>query len=140
MWNQINNFLIRCVAYDIEKQYCDAAAGRQYYFPARTREDCEAYGLGCQTPNFVVTGLLVNVSAEQCNQMKGVMKPLFEWFDATWVGGRMLTTHWERRQMLYPNQLKTTLDFNKFQYYVTLPTDFEIVTLFQNEVSVFCCC
>mgnify|MGYP007124443600 FL=1 len=133
----ILKLIIRCIAYDIEEKYCDAKAGFRYYYPSRTREDCEAYGYGCQTQDYFQTGLLLNVSDErECAEMGGVIKPLFKWTNATWIGGRMLKTHWKSRELLNPNTIQLTLNFSKFQEFVTLPSKFQMTTMIQNQVSI----
>ena len=129
---------IRCIASEVEEKYCDEKAGFRYYYPRRTRQDCEAYGYGCQTSEYIRTGLFLNVNdATQCAEMDGVLKPLFKWTNATWVGGRMLKTHWKPREWFQPNTIQSTLNFSKFEYFVTLPSKYQSTALLQNQVFCF---
>ena len=117
----------RCGNPDIGREECEANEhlGWVYHFPSFTVEECESYGYGCRTGEFIETGLLISFytnpelfpttsredTERQCKELKGSLRPLFDWTRGEWSSGKLTPTIQREREMIFTNQIQPTLDF-----------------------------
>ena len=84
------------------------------------------------------TGLLLNVSAAECEEL-GVLEPKFNWVPGQWVSGKLVRGAWLERESVSANGMNVTLNFTKIGFTVTQPVFYQSVTNLQNEVGLCVC-
>jgi len=130
----MNNIFFRCVNYYLDEIACNGIGGRVYN-GSLTQSQCESYGYVCRTPETVVTGIYGNLNELTGECGEGEEKvAVFSWKKAEWIGGKFVKTEWKRREVIYPNEVRSTLYFPTISYWVLLPSASEWITSLQSQV------
>jgi hypothetical protein len=139
----------RCLDFSLGFLSCsqNSDEGWRYIYPSYNELKCAEYGVGCRTSQYATTGLMVstysvsgNISQsdiiEYCSDLNQTVAPIFEWIKPFWENGKHVTPKIIQKEMILANQLAQTLNFTKIQYYVSLPSQIYLLSLFQNLVCI----
>ena len=91
--------------------------------------------LYCWTTQSIVTGLLTPLDSMGRCPEGGRVQSLFQWENATWIGGTWAFTNWTTRQAVPANEMRMSIDFPHLQSVVSSPSDLSVKTYLQNQVS-----
>lgn len=126
--------MFRCVNHYLQNEGDCALASGTFYSPSTTKDEC-LHQKYCWNVDSIVTGLLVepNESSGECSE-GGVLRGLFEWKDAQWIGGTWAYSQWTKRAPVKVNVMKPTINFLSLQQNVSFPSSLSAKTLLQNQV------
>jgi len=118
--------------YILNEEDCLLANGT-FYYPSQSEDECLSH-LYCWTPQSIVTGLLTPLDSNGKCPEGGRVESLFQWKNATWIGGTWAFTNWTTRQAVQANTIRMTIDFPLLQSIVSTPSDLSVKTYLQNQV------
>jgi hypothetical protein len=110
-----------------------ALANGTFYSPSTTKDECLSKNY-CWSVDSIVTGLLVEPNERgECSEGE-VLKSLFEWRDAQWIGGTWAYSQWTKRASVKANVMKATIHFPHLQKNISFPSSLSAKTFLQNQV------
>lgn len=124
----------RCVNHFIFTEDDCKLANGTFYYPSQTEAECKRYSY-CWTPQSIVTGLLTSLDnlTGTCTE-EGRVQSLFQWKNATWIGGSLAHTKWLLRRPIQANTMAPAINFTLLQSIVSYPADLSVLSALKNQV------
>jgi len=128
-----------CVDYSItDKADCKEQEG-QWIYPAITREECEAYGEGCNEVvtfgnyrNFEIT---TRKNRRQCDKCGGEQVPVLEWQQGKWREAVKRGLQWKKRDYVEKVEWSDTLAFDRIYSDLKIAISSKFAVSLLNEIE-----